>query len=73
MAAINNEKRDALFRNPTLEGASEFFKRYEEKSRDWARPDVPLAAIHKARLRWPEATDGMLAESSLWLKEHGYD
>jgi hypothetical protein len=35
--------------------------------------DVPLGALHKARLQWLEATDEMLAESVQWLKDHGYE
>jgi hypothetical protein len=37
------------------------------------RPDVPLAALHKARLQWLGATDAMLAESIGWLTMRGYE
>jgi len=66
------EKRDALFKNPTVETA----KKYWEDSgfkQDWVRPDVPLAAVHKARLQWLEATDEMINESMEWLFVNGYE
>jgi hypothetical protein len=65
------EKRDALFRNPTLEGAKAYYEQGGLEI-DWARPDVPLAALHKARLQWLEATDAMIDESRTWLTTHGY-
>ena len=34
--------------------------------------DVPLAAVHKARLQWLESTDAMLEESKKWLADHNY-
>ena len=62
-------KRDALFRNPTLEGAKALMT---EPPEGWASPDTPLAAVHKGRLQWIKATDAMLAESKRWLIAHGY-
>ena len=34
---------------------------------------VPLAAVHKTRLQWLDATDDMLAESRAFLFDHGYE
>jgi hypothetical protein len=34
---------------------------------------VPLETVHKARLQWLDATDGMLAESRAFLFDHGYE
>ncbi len=62
--------RETLFRNPS-----------EERARVWwmsegyappAHPTVPLATVHKARLQWLDATDAMLAESRVFLFDHGY-
>ena len=64
-------ERDELFTNPTLEGAVKFYEKFGNV--DWARPDVPLAALHKARLQWLDATDIMIAESLKWLKDHKYE
>jgi hypothetical protein len=64
------EERDALMRNPTLETATAWW--YAKTSDEPASPNVPLAAIHKARLQWLSATDIMLAESIKWLEENGY-
>jgi hypothetical protein len=64
-------ERDALFRNPTLEAAQAFWLKSNFET--WKRPDVPLAATHKARLQWLDATDHMLAESIEWLKANGYE
>jgi hypothetical protein len=67
-------ERDALFRNPTLAAATKFILETSgAKDTDFARPDVPLASVHKARLQWLDATDAMLAESMQWLKDHGYE
>jgi hypothetical protein len=66
------KKRDELFRNPTLEAATEFFKG-RDIGGNYARLDVPLASVHKARLHWIEATDEMLEESKRWLIDHKYD
>jgi hypothetical protein len=63
-------KRDALFRAPTLEAATAYWR--EQGFPLPARPDVPLAMTHKARLQWLEATDAMLVESQRWLKDNGY-
>lgn len=61
-------ERDALFRNPTLEAATAHFRKHGLPFSD---PLVPLAATHKARLQWLDATDDMLAESERWLIENG--
>jgi hypothetical protein len=37
------------------------------------REDVPLAAVHKARMHWPKSTDAMKALSLAWLAGHGYE
>ena len=65
------DKRDALLRNPTLEAATVYWN--ENRFPTPARIDVPLAAVHKARLQWLDATDAMLAESIAWLTSHDYD
>lgn len=62
-------KQIALLKNPTLEGALEFWPAALGKP---ISPDAPLAGIHKARLVWPGATKKMVQESRAWLKEHGY-
>jgi hypothetical protein len=63
-------RRDALFRNPTLEAAKTFG---HEPPGGWLDPiNGPLAAVHKARLQWINATDAMLAESKAWLVARGY-
>jgi hypothetical protein len=67
-----NQKRDAVFRNPTIEIARKYWEDSGFKQ-DWVRDDVPLAAVHKARLQWLEATDEMIAESMEWLFVHGYE
>jgi hypothetical protein len=69
----HNRKRDALFRDMTLEHALKLWAESPDYGRPLARRDVPLAAAHKARLQWLDATDAMLAESVIWLTEHGYE
>jgi hypothetical protein len=64
------EDRNHLLRNPTLEAAQNYWLR--NNLGQWARPDVPLAAAHKARLQWLESTDEMLAESIKWLEDNDY-
>jgi hypothetical protein len=64
--------RDALFNNLTLETALAFHKKYGPKD-PLERFDVPLAAAHKARLQWIEATDNQLAESLKWLQDNDYE
>jgi hypothetical protein len=68
-------RREALYRNPTLEGATALMTDAgvgDELTR-LEQPDVPLAALHKARLQWLGATDAMLAESLTWLTLRGYE
>jgi hypothetical protein len=65
-----NARRDALFRNPTTEGAVALLK--ETGVTQFDRDDVPLATVHKARLQWLGATNEMITESIVWLKDHGY-
>jgi hypothetical protein len=62
-------RRDAVFREPTLERAIEFDGLFNHAE----RADAPLAGVHKARLQWLDATDAMLAESIAWLTSHGYE
>lgn len=62
-------KRDALFRNPTLEAATAFLPKPDG---GWAKKDTPLASLHKARLQWLDATNDMLRESKEWLQANGY-
>jgi hypothetical protein len=70
-------RRDALFREMTLDKATEFLQDRKlflgEEPEELIDPLTPLAAAHKARLQWLDATDAMLAESIEWLKEHGYE
>ena len=62
--------RQALFRNPSDEGACALWT--SEGYGPPAHPAVPLATVHKARLQWLDATDDMLAESRVFLFDHGY-
>jgi hypothetical protein len=64
-------KRDALFKNPTEEAALKYWK--ENHLPEPLHPSVPLAAVHKGRLQWLDATDEMLTESKIWLTANGYD
>jgi len=64
------KERDDLFKNPTLEAAQSWWLKAGHPQ--WAREDVPLAAVHKARLQWLESTDAMIEESIKWLQEHDY-
>ena len=66
-----NERRDALFRNPTTEGAVALLK--EMGVTQFDRDDVPLATVHKGRLQWLGATNEMITESIAWLKDHDYE
>lgn len=59
--AVFKAKRDALFRNLTLEAATAHWN--EEELPAPSHPLVPLAAMHRARLQWLDVTDEMLAES----------
>lgn len=64
------DERDAVFSNPTIETAlAWWFKNNLPPAMD---ETVPLAAIHKGRLQWLEATDTMLAESKIWLEVNHY-
>jgi len=62
--------REALFRNPSDEAARSWWR--SEGYAPPAHPTVPLATVHKARLQWLDATDDMLAESRVFLFDHGY-
>jgi hypothetical protein len=64
------EERNALFTNPNLADATKWWVRNNLPTP--ARPDVPLAAVHKARLQWLDATDDMLAQSIMWLEANGF-
>ena len=63
-------RRNALLRNPTVEKAREMLP---TPPGGWLDPLGPLAATHKARLQWLDATDEMLAESKAWLEAHNYE
>jgi hypothetical protein len=64
-------RRDALFRNPNAADAMTW---WNETMGTFPphHPLVPMAACHKARLQWLDATDTMLEESKAWLAEHGF-
>jgi hypothetical protein len=64
--------RDKVFNNPTIDSATELW-RLQGCPMKLARPDVPLAAVHKARLQWLDATDQQLEESKQWLIDNGYE
>ena len=64
-------RRNALFRNLTLEAATAHW--HEQGFPPPVDPLVPLGAAHKARLQWLDATDAMLAESVKWLEDNGYE
>jgi hypothetical protein len=64
-------ERDALFRNPRAREARLFWDKQGHPPP--VHPSVPLAAVHKARLQWLDATDAMLAESQQWLEARGYE
>jgi hypothetical protein len=64
-------ERDALFQNPNPKDALVHWKKYGAP--EPVAPSVPLAAVHKARLQWLDATDAMLTESLEWLEAHNYD
>ena len=63
-------EREALLRNPTLEGALKFwnYKMLGEPANEF----VPLAGVHKARLAWSGSTKAMIKESKKWLADHGF-
>ncbi len=65
------ERRIVMLRNPTAEDANEWWM--SQGFPPPSRPDVPLAAVHKGRLQWLEATNNMLKESADWLVAHGYE
>jgi hypothetical protein len=62
--------REALFRNPSDEGAHAWWT--SEGYPPPIHPGVPLETLHKARLQWLDATDDMLAESGAFLFDRGY-
>jgi hypothetical protein len=64
------DKRNALFANPNILDAAKWW--VSQGLPAPKRPDVPLAAVHKARLQWLDATDEMLTESMAWLASHDY-
>ena len=61
---------EALLRNPTTEGALALFT--PEMRASVGHPLVPLASVHKARIKWPGSTKQMVRESKAWLREHGF-
>jgi hypothetical protein len=64
-------ERDRLFRKPTLKAAQDWWVKNDYPK--WHKYDVPLAAVHKGRLQWLEATDQMLIDSQAWLLANGYE
>jgi hypothetical protein len=63
-----NAKREALFRDLTLERATAHWEANGfPPATHWLQP---LAAAHASRLQWLEATDVMLAESLQWLRDN---
>jgi hypothetical protein len=64
-------ERDRLFRNPDAVDALAWWHKHTAEAPSDHR--VPLAAVHKARLHWLDATDAMLAESKRWLEANGFD
>ena len=67
---ISLSQRESLLRNPDIVEATKWW--VSNGGGELARPTVPLAAVHKARLQWLNATDEMLAESIAWLEANGY-
>lgn len=65
------EWRDAFFRRADANEALAFFLGKSGGTFP-EREDVPLAAIHKARLQVTSFTEDEKAVSRAWLKEHGY-
>jgi hypothetical protein len=63
-------ERDALFRNPNAINAIAWW----HQNTDEAPLDeqIALAAVHKARLQWLDATDEMIAESMAWLEANEF-
>ena len=65
-----SDEKVAVLRNPTEEGAMKFW--------DYALlgepidATVPLAGVHRARLKWGGSTKKMVKESKRWLLDHGY-
>ena len=66
-----NAIRNAMFHDMTPARAIAFWN--DQGLPPPADPSVPLAAAHKARLQWLDATDRMLEESIQWLQARGYE
>jgi hypothetical protein len=65
-------ERDALFRNPTAANVRKY--RASNMIFPGSSPiEVAMAAVHKARLQWLDATDEMIIESTAWLRARGYE
>lgn len=64
-------RRDALFRQPNAADAMAWWNETMSNIPPHD-PLVPLAACHKARLQWLDATDAMIAESMAWLQANDY-
>ena len=64
-------KRNALFRQPDNADVMAWWCE-EMGSVEPVDPLVPMAALHKARLQWLDATNDMLEQSKLWLVENGF-
>jgi hypothetical protein len=64
------EARNAAFADMTEERARAFWD--AQGFPPPLSPNIPLGAMHKARLQWLDATDAMLAESLQWLDDHGF-
>ena len=70
MPYVLSKKQVDLLRNPTTEGAMEFW-RYDLLGEP-ATPDTPLAGLHMARLNWGGSTKEMRMESERWLLDHDF-
>ena len=63
-------RRDAVFRNPTMENVKQLWRDIGQDVTP--NPTNIMAGVHKARLQWKHATDEMRQESIKWLEDHGF-
>ena len=64
-------EREAVLRNPTVEGAIRYFWQEHLGDPRKLHPDTILAGVHKARVWWPKATPQMVEQSKRWLSQRG--